>query len=346
VGKSITDCSSVTTVGLDVAKHVFQVHCVDASSRVVVNKSVGRSKLLEFFASLPRPVVGLEACGSSHHWARELIKLGHDARMMPPAYVKPYVRRQKNDAADAAAICEAVTRPSMRFVVVRSLDNQAALMRHKAREMLVSQRTQLLNGLRGHLAEVGVIAPQGPKYARELADRIKACDESIPIEVGEALAPLVVQLLSLDEAIVQLDRTIAKLAQQDETARRLMSIPGVGPITASAMAASVQDVSSFAGPREFAAYLGLTPKQNSSGGKQRLGRISKMGNRELRKLLVVGAHAVLFHRRPHSDPLRLWAKTLIEKKPFKLVAVALANKMARIAFAILRDKTVYRGAPA
>jgi transposase len=214
-------------------------------------------------------------------------------------------------------------------------------MRHKAREMLVSQRTQLLNGLRGHLTEVGVIAPQGLRCARELAELIEACDETIPFEVCEALAPLVVQLRNLDEAIARLDRTIAKLAQKDETARRLMSIPGFGPIIASAMAASVQDASSFAGPREFAAFLGLTPKQNSSGGKPKLGRISKMGNRYLRKLLVVGAHAVLFHRKPHTDPLRTWAKKLIEKKPFKLVAVALANKMARIAFAILRGKTFF-----
>ena len=219
-------------------------------------------------------------------------------------------------------------------------------MRHKTREMLVSQRTQLLNALRGHLTEVGVIAPQGPRYARELAELIEACDERIPLEVCEALAPLVVQLRNLDEAIARLDRIIAKLAQKDETARRLMSIPGFGPITASAMAVSVQDASNFAGPREFAAFLGLTPKQNSSGGKPKLGRISKMGNRYLRKLLVVGAHAVLVHRKPHTDPLRTWAKKLIEKKPFKLVAVALANKMARIAFAILRGKTVYREIPA
>jgi transposase len=346
MGKSITDLSSVTTVGLDLAKHVFQVHGVDASGCVVVAKAIRRNKLLEFFASLPPCRVGLEASGSAHHWARELIKLGHDARMMPPAYVKPYIRRQKNDAADAAAICEAVTRPSMRFVGVRSLENQAALMRHKAREMLVSQRTQLLNGLRGHLTEIGVIAAQGPRHARELAELIEACDERIPFEVCEALAPLVVQLRNLDEAIARLDRSIAKLAQRDETARRLMSIPGFGPITASAMAATIQDTSSFAGPREFAAFLGLTPKQNSSGGKPKLGRISKMGNRNLRKLLVVGAHAVLFHRKPHTDPLRMWAKKLIEKKPFKLVAVALANKMARIAFAILRGKTVYREIPA
>ena len=303
--KSIINLSSVTTVGLDLAKHVFQVHCVDASGRVVVAKPIRRNKLLEFFASLPRCLVGLEASGSAHHWARELMALGHEARIMPPAYVKPYIRRQKNDAADGAAICEAVTRPSMRFVGVRSLENQAALMRHKAREMLVSQRTQLLNGLRGHLTEIGVIAPQGLRFARELATLIEACDETIPFEVCEALAPLVVQLRNLDEAIVRLERTIAKLAQQDETARRLMSSPGStpSPITASAMAATVQDTFGFAGPREFAAFLGLTPKQNSSGGKPKLGRISKMGNRNLRKLLVVGAHAVLFHRKPHTDPL-------------------------------------------
>jgi transposase len=346
MGKSITDFSGVTTVGLDLAKHVFQVHGVDGSGRVIVAMAIRRNKLLEFFASLPPCLVGLEASGSAHHWTRELIKLGHDARMMPPAYVKPYVRRQKNDAADAAAICEAVARPSMRFVGVRSLENQAALMRHKAREMLVCQRTQILNGLRGHLAEVGVIAAQGPRQARELAASIEACDERIPIEACEALAPLVVQLRNLDEAIARCDRTIAQLAQKDETARRLTSIPGFGPITASAMAASVQDASSFAGPREFAAFLGLTPRQNSSGGKPKLGRISKMGNRYLRKLLVVGAHAVLYHRKAHADALRTWARKLLEKKPFKLVAVALANKMARIAFAILRSKTIYREVPA
>jgi transposase len=279
VGKPIINLSSVTTVGLDLAKHVFQVHGVDASGCVVVAKAIRRNKLLEFFASLPPCLVGLEASGSAHHWARELMALGHEARMMPPAYVKPYIRRQKNDASDAAAICEAVTRPSMRFVAVRSLENQAALMRHKAREMLVSQRTQLLNGLRGHLTEVDVIAAQGPRHARELAELIEACDEAIPFEVCEALALLVVQLRNLDDAIARLDRTIAKLALKDETARRLMSIPGFGPITASAMAATVQDTSSFAGPREFAAFLGLTPKQNSSGGKPKLGRISKMGNR-------------------------------------------------------------------
>ena len=346
MGKHNTDFSSVTTVGLDLAKHVFQVHAVDASGEVVCARAVRRGQLLAFFAALPPCLVGMEACGSSHYWAREVIALGHDARMMPPAYVKPYVRRQKNDAADAAAICEAVTRPSMRFVGVRSVENQAMLMHHRAREMLVAQRTHLINGLRGNLAEIGVIAAQGHKAARELADRIAACDETIPLCVCEALAPLVVQLRKLDEAIDKLDRTLMKRAKADATARRLMSIPGVGPMTASAMAASVQDASHFAGPREFAAFLGLTPRQNSSGGKQKLGRISKMGDRYLRKLLVVGAHAVLHHRQPHKDALRTWAKKLLETKSFKLVAVALANKMARIVFAILRSGGSYTPAAA
>jgi len=230
----------------------------------------------------------------------------------------------------------------MRFVAARSMENQAAPMHHKVREMLISQRTQLLNGLRGHLVEIGVITVQGPRRARELAYRVEADGETIPPAVCEALAPLVVQLRNLDEAIAHCDRTITQMAKKDERARRLMSIPGVGLVTASAMAASVQGISSFAGPREFAAFLGLTSKQNSSGGKQRLGRISKMGNRYLRKLLVVGAHAALFHCKPYTDALRTWTKKLIEEKPFNLVAVALTNKMARIAFAILRSKTNYR----
>ncbi len=235
----------------------------------------------------------------------------------------------------------------MRFVGVRTLENQAALMHHKAREMLVAQRTQLINALRGHLAEIGVIAAQGLKNARGLAGIITAeSDETVPACVRMALAPLVRQLHALDQEIACSDRTIAAMARDDEMARQLMTIPGLGPVTASAMAASVQNVSAFSGPREFAAFLGLTPRQNSSGGKERLGRVSKKGNRYLRKLLVVGAHAVLYHRKPHEDALRSWAKKLMQTKPFKLVAVALANKMARIAFAIMRGKTTYSAVPA
>jgi transposase len=344
MGKVTADLSAVTTVGLDIAKHVFFVHAVDAAGRVVLARALKRKDVLAFFGELPRCRVGMEACGTSHYWGRELLAQGHDVRLMPPAYVKAYVRRQKNDAADAAAICEAVTRPSMRFVQVRTLGNQAVLMRHRVREMLVGQRTQLLNALRGHLGELGIIAAQGACNARVLAELVEKGHASIPPFVREALLPLVRQLAHLEAAIGEADEAIGKAAKADATARRLMTIPGVGPVTASALAASVQDVSAFCGPREFAAFLGLTPRQTSSGGKEKLGRISKMGNGYLRKLLVVGAHAVLHHRARHDDPLRAWAKTLIATKPFKLVAVALANKLARLVFALMKSGAVYRRA--
>jgi len=346
MAENISPLAEVTTVGVDVAKHVFWVHGVDARGRVVIAKSLRRKDVSGFFATLPPCLVGLEACGSAHHWARTLAAHGHEVRLMPPAYVKPYVRRQKNDAADAAAICEAVTRPSMRFVAVRSIANQAVLMRHKVRELLVSQRTQLLNAIRGHLSEIGIIAPQGAHHARGLARFIIASNEAVPDAVRAALLPLVTQLDNLDAEIDRADRSIKALAAADARARRLMTIPGIGPLTASAIAASVQDAAAFASAREFAAYLGLVPRQRSTGGKERLGHISKMGNRYLRKLLVVGAHAVLFHRKGHSDALRIWACKLLATKPFKLVAVALANKLARIAFAVLRTQTSYRGAAA
>ncbi len=342
MGKIGADLSSVAVVGLDLAKHVFQVHAIDRDGRVIIAKALRRKDVLQFFQSLPaRCVVGLEACGSAHYWARELIELGHDARLMPPAYVKAYVRRQKNDAADAAAICEAVTRPSMRFVPVRTVENQATLMHHKARELLVGQRTQLLNALRSHLAEIGIIAAQGPKGAQSLFALVADLNSPIPDAVRSALIPLTRQLERLDEEIVQFDEAIQILARSNATARRLMTVPGIGPITASAIVASVQSISVFSGPREFAAFLGLAPRQNSSGGKERLGRVSKMGNRYLRKLLVVGAHAVLYHRKRHEDALRVWVKRLIDTKPFRLVAVALANKLARIAFAVMRDNHYY-----
>jgi len=343
MAKIITDFSTVTTVGLDLAKHVFHAHAVDGAGRVVVTKTIRRKDVSGFFAGLPRCLVGLEACGSAHHWARTLTALGHDARLMPPAYVKAYVRRQKNDAADAAAICEAVTRPSMRFVAIRSVANQAALMRHRVRELLVGQRTQLLNAIRGHLSEIGIIAPQGANHARGLAVLLASPDEAIAAAVRAALRPLVAQLTNLDAEIDRADREIKALVAANDTARRLMTIPGIGPVTASAIAASVQDAAAFASGREFAAFLGLVPRQHSTGGKERLGRISKMGNRYLRKLLVVGAHAVLFHRKGHTDALRTWACKLLAAKPFKLVAVALANKLARIVFAVLRTGGTYRG---
>ena len=283
--------SSVTTVGLDLAKHVFQVHAIDAFGRVIVAKALRRKDVLAFFAQLPECLVGMEACGSARHWGRELIKLGHDARMMPPAYVKPYLRRQKNDAADAAGICEAVTRPSMRFAGVRTLENPHASQGARnagGATPATDQRASRASGRDGRHRGAGA------QNARELAGVVIAeGDETIPACVRAALAPLVRQLHALDQEIARSDRTIAAMARGDEMARRLMTRPGFGPVTASAMAASVQDVSAFSGPREFAAFLGLTPRHNSSGGKERLGRVSKMGNRYLRTLLVVGAHAVL-----------------------------------------------------
>lgn len=343
MNKLSRDLSAVTVVGLDLAKHVFQVCCVDAQGHIVVNRALKRREVLSFFRGLPACLVGIEACGSAHHWARMLIGVGHEVKVMPPAYVKAYVRRQKNDAMDAAAIAEAVTRPSMRFVPVRSIDNQAHLMHHRVREMLVQQRTQIFNALRSHLGEVGVIAAQGARNVRALANLLSSGHEDIPVPVAQALQPLVRQIEKLDEEIAGLDKILALAAKADADACRLMTIPGIGAHTAHAVIATLgsDGIAQFCGPREFAAFLGLTPRQNSSGGKTRLGKISKMGNQYIRKLLVVGAHAVLCHRDKHDDALRIWARRLIANKPFKLVAVALANKMARLIYALLKGQGHY-----
>lgn len=354
MGKSITDLSSVTRVGLDLAKNVFQVHAVDARGEVVVARAVKRGALLKFFERLPRCLVAMEACSSAHHWARQLIALGFEVKLIPPAHVKPYVRRNKNDATDAAAICEAAGRPAQRFVPVRSVENQAELMRHRARDMLSGQRTAALNALRGHLAEIGVVAPQGAQNAYGLKRLlVDGADENgevvVPDCVREALAPLARQIEALDAAIGAIDKTLAAAVKADETARRLMTIPGIGPVTASAIVATVQDMSAFASGREFSAFLGLTPRQSSSGGKERLGRITKMGDRYLRKLLVVGACATLRSRQGHHDALRLWAGAMFDRKTakykFKLTAVALANKVARIVYALMTKGGQYDDRP-
>jgi transposase len=342
--KSIRNLSTVTTIGLDIAKNVFQVHGVDAAGFVVVAKSIRRAQLLAFFASLPPCLVGIEACSSAHHWARALIAIGHRVKLIPPAYVKPYVRRNKNDAVDAEAICEAVGRPNMRFVAVRQIENQAELMRHRTRELLAGNRTRMLNALRGHLAEIGVVAPQGAQHAYGLKRLLTAGhDDSgeivVPDSVRTALAPLAGQIDAIDDEIEAIDDQIKAQVKGDDLARRLATIPSIGPITASAIVATVRDPSAFASGREFAAFIGLTPRQNSSGGKERLGSITKMGDRYLRKLLVVGACAALVHRKGHNDALRVWADQLMARKPaaykFKLTAVAFANKVARIVFALM-----------
>jgi transposase len=333
----------VTTIGLDLAKNVFQVHGVDAEGEVFVAKKIRRQGLLPFFSKLAPCLVGIEACGSAHYWARELRAFGHDVRLMPPSYVKAYVKRGKNDAADAAAICEAVTRPNMRFVPIKNPEQQSVLMLHRSRDLLIRQRTMLVNALRGHLAELGVVAAQGRRKITALIDVV--CDEGdlrLPPMARQALTVLVAQMRDLQIRIKALERALLAWHRSNEASRRLETIPGIGFITATALAATVTDPAHFKSGRQFAAWLGLTPRQNSSGDKERLGRISKMGDRYLRRLLVVGATALIRFARNRSTPLTAWADALLAHRPARLVSVALANKMARIAWALLLRGESYR----
>ncbi len=326
----------VSTIGLDIAKHVFQVHGVDAEGAVVVRRKLRRDDVATFFASLPPCLIGIEACATGHHWARVLMALGHEVRLMPAAYVKPYVKRQKNDATDAEAICEAVTRPTMRFVPIKSEEQQSVLMLHRVRELLIRQRTMLINALRGHLAEFGIVTRQGVAGVSMLVALVEDEDhDMIPPLARSALLPLIQQLRELHEKVGEMDRQIYAWHRSNELSRRLETIPGIGPITASAIVATVTDASLFKSGRQLAAWLGLVPRQNSSGGKERLGRISKQGDPYIRRLLVVGAHAVLrFSRKGKAAPT-VWASELLAKKPYTVVAVALANKMARIVWALM-----------
>ncbi|RAI54558.1 IS110 family RNA-guided transposase [Roseicella frigidaeris] len=322
-----------TTIGLDLAKNVLQVHGVNAAGQVVLRRKLRRAAVLEFFAALPPALVGMEACGGAHYWARELTRLGHTVRLMPPAYVKAYVKRGKTDAADAEAICEAVTRPTMRFVPIKTEAQQAGLVELKVRDLLVRQRTQAINPLRSHLAEYGIVAAQGRKVA-ELIALVRDDDTRLPDLAREALGELVAQIEALEDRIERLDRRMVRHARENETTRRLATIPGIGAIGATALAALVPDPHGFASARHFAAWLGLTPKPHSSGGKERLGRISRQGNSMLRRLLVLGATTCLRHAR-RSPEAADWATRLLARRPFKVAAVALANKMARIAWALL-----------
>ncbi len=334
----------ITTIGLDLAKRVFQVHAVDAAGKVVVRKALRRAQVLPFFAKLSPCLIGIEACGTSHHWARELIVLGHTVGLMPPAYVKPYVKRGKTDAADAEAICEAVTRPSMRFVPVKSREQQAALFLHRTRNLLVKQRTQLVNMIRGQLAEFGIDIPEGLERALTLARQILdgAANLDLPEHGIMMLAILCNQALGSHEQIRKVERELLVLQRSDDMARRLATIPGIGPIGATAFAASVTDPAQFKSGRQFAAWLGLTPLQNSSGGKERLGRISKMGDKYLRRLLVIGATSLTrqYKNRPEKVPAHF--ASLLARKPLRVATVAMANKMARIIWALMTRKETYR----
>ena len=333
--------NEITTIGLDLAKHVFQVHGVDASGAPVVRKRLRRSEVLAFFARLPGCLVGMEACATAHYWARELRAVGHEVRLMPAQYVKAYVKRNKNDAADAEAICEAVRRPTMRFVPIKTAEQQAALLVHRGRERLVRQRTALVNALRAHLAEFGVIAPLGLRnVARLIAVVRDESDARLPALARQVLEVLATQVEQLEAAVAALEKQLAAWHKSNPVSQRLATIPGIGPIIATALAATVVEISGFRSGREFAAWLGLVPRQHSTGGKARLGGISKRGNRYLRRLLINGASANLLRSKAtRADP---WIIALRRRRPSLVVAVALANKTARIAWAVMHRQENYR----
>ena len=332
--------NEISIIGLDLAKNVFQIHGAGPNGNVVLRKKLNRGRLLAFFADLPICVVAMEACASAHYWGREIGKLGHEIRLINPAYVKPFVKRQKNDAADAEAIAEAAARPTMRFVSVKSAEKQASSLAFKVRDLLVRQRTQTINALRGHLMEYGLIVPQGIKHIPLLREKI-AAQTDLPEMASVLCNGLLDQVVYLSEQIAVLGKELRARARQDEVAARLMTIPGVGPICATALEALAPAAGTFSKGRDFAAWIGLTPKQNSSGGKDRLGKVSKMGQRDLRRLLVLGATAVVRWARRYGAPAGSWLARMLSKKPPKLIAVALANKLARTAWALMARGGVY-----
>ncbi len=330
----------VTTIGLDIAKRVFQAHGVDAAGKAVLRRKLGRSEVLAFLRDLPPCLVGIEACGTAHHWAREIGALGHEVRLIPAAYVKPYVKRGKTDAADAEAICEAVSRPSMRFVPVKAPGQQAVLVLHRTRDLLVRQRTMLVNALRGHMAEFGIVARQGVGGVSELLAALRVQDAAgLPSLAKTALLGLAHEIEALETRVDEIEAAILAWHKGNETSRRLATVPGIGPITASALVATVGEVSNFASARHFAAWIGLVPKQNSSGGKLRQGGISKAGDRYLRRLLVLGASAVVRHNRAKAG--EGWLANLIARRPTMVAAVAQANRAARIVWALLARGGTY-----
>ena len=333
----------VTTIGIDLAKSVFQVHCVDARGERVVRRSLRRRQVLAFFERLSPCLVGMEACATAHHWAREIAALGHDVRLMPPRYVKPYVKRNKNDAADAEAICEAVTRPTMRFVPIKTPEQQSVLMLHRTRALFVRQRTTLINAIRAPMAEFGIIAGVGRRGVEQLLGQIAAGeDDCMPAPARDCLMALAAQLEMVKRQILEADRRVLAWHRSSKISRRLEAIPGVGPLAATALVASVPDPTAFRCSRDLSAWIGLVPKQNSTGGKERLGSISKAGNRYLRQLLVVGALSVIRRARQVGSTRHPWLVQLLERRSTKIAAIALANKIARIAWALMVRNERYR----
>lgn len=327
---------TITTIGLDIAKSVFQVHGVNASGQVVIRRQLKRRYVLAFFQNLPPCLVGIEACASSHHWSRELSALGHTVRLMPPAYVKPYVKRQKNDAADAEAICEAVTRVNMRFVATKTPEQQSGLVLHRTRHLFVRQQTAVINAIRTHLAEFGIVAPTGRNGVGELLKAIAdATDTRLPEVARACLLALGAQLQRLKEQVLAFDRMIRAWHRSSEMSRRLEECPGVGPVLATAVAATVADPKAFRSGRNFSAWIGIVPKQHSSGGKTRLGGISKRGDRYLRFPFVAGALSVIRYAKVHGTKHRPWLAALLARRPTKVAAIALANKIARMVWAMM-----------
>lgn len=332
----------ITTIGLDLAKSVFQVHAVTKDGHVAVRRTLRRSQVLEFFRCLEPCLVGLEACGSAHHWANAISQFGHTVRMMPPAYVKAYVKRNKTDAADAEAICEAVTRPTMRFVPIKSAEEQAAGMVLKTRELFVRQRSQTANAMRAHMGELGIVAATGmTSIAKLVAIMRDDQDTRLPASARAALLEMAEQIEALTERIETLDTKIVAAVKADDAARRLTSIPGVGPIIAATVRATVQYPEAFRSGRDLAAWIGITPRASSSGGKERLGKISKRGNKQLRTLLIVGATSILKQVR-RGVKLPAWIGSVMARRPYKVAAVALANKMARTIWALLVKGGTYQ----
>ena len=337
---------NISTIGLDLAKNVFQVHGVNDAGEVVVRRRLRRTEVIGFFSRLKRCLVGLEACASAHHWARELVALGHNVKLIPPIYVKAHAHRGKSDAIDAAAICAAVISPNTRFVPLKTPEQQASLSLHRIREQLVGQRTRYINLLRSQMAEFGMIAKVGPKYVAELTTIISDdTDHRLPAQARIALREVVAVLEHLKKRIDAIETAIVQGHKIDATSQRLATQPGVGPIIASAFAASVPDPHHFRSARHFAASLGVTPKPHSTGGKERLGKISKMGDRYLRMLLVLGATSRLAQAKRYRRPQDGWILRLLARRPARVVITAIANKMARVTWVLLARGQTYAAAP-
>ncbi len=328
----------ITTVGLDLAKSVFQVHGIDAKGGIVVRKRLTRSRVLDFFSKLEPCRVGMEACGTAHHWAREIGALGHDVRLMPPQYVKPYVKTQKNDMADAEAICEAVSRPTMRFVPVKTVEQQSLMVMHGVRDQLISISTKLINAIRGNLAEFGIVGAKGRLGVEKIIEVLRDLDDTrIPELARRCLKPLVEELKRVRQELLKMDREVMKVHRANGLSKRLETIPGVGPVIATRVASEISGPSYFRSGRDFSAWIGLVPKQHSSGGRDRLGHITKTGHRQLRRLIVAGALSVIRRAKQLGFTRHPWLVRLLERKPTMIAAIALANKICRMIWALMRS---------